>query len=1551
MSNQHDVSNLKEKHGWPMETPGFLLTKQFEIEEHNVFCIRIPEWVFLPLATGFYDANTANPRALMMIATLELWLFTLFVAMLRICKNTYKPSDFAFVVMLEMLMDSDLRRTNNHRLWIFERASNTQHQLSTIFMKSIESDKRVDGLGQFVDFSQPDRAQGTHIMRSSAAASSAGSGLGNATATGESRRNYDDYYKRINGTPTLAMALDIYLNVNRFSANSQSYVRTDSMAPEFIFNITNAFNLANRNDGPDDSTTRLNINPAQMDFNNYRVVRNNKTYIALPFFKQTFHIPALMFSGGPGVFMSRMFPARQINDKHLAWSSYMMSLIRASRQRMADAEVRKIQEQQARRAARQQAELNGEITASAAQDQSQQDADDAVARLENPRRGTIFMTYTGQDESRVTSIDYEAEAERKRNLDAFYPALATGSVRFHDVPIPMSNQQVEEMTEFIKCAADIYKDDSSLEDFATGLSLFYKTQKKILVAEHVDNPKELHRALANLRMIIFEKFETHCTGPTSDVSEAQCTHNDNYTKKNLGNKHWLLPITDPKLTVIDNAIIWMMEGFTWKDNVATSQFLCVMSYIAIGDRWRREMNLHLNLLYTGGNGLGKSLIIEMTQKNILEKTTKTINGKSGKADAIDGVSTDVVICSDDGNLAALFTNVGGDCDAKSHMTTMRTTRAVLDIIQEVSPDGTKRNVRKQKKLSFIEIRCLMMCTNESLADIENNSNGFVQSAAAVYNRFIAIEVPSYDNNVHNVSLSIAAQSAKDNDMRESEDEFHDINQKFDCLRGWAHKLMSIDHDIFYIEMRTFDIVWGFLMEHLSSQGIKPDHPRIAIQAKLWCRQLVLYDSYLREHCTEQSPSFGKPLTALSLANWVPVCMEHHVFITMSAFYRFFVPPAMESVLDVLNSLMEDSFKAKDGRVEFNGKRRRMWEMSKNKNYTNHQTTWAKMANLTSTVDIAKRALAHANIAADLVAAEAEFGAGAVEPAHDMDDDFDNDSNPDDDRRTKAARAAAAAASAAKRASGPPHLSAAPAAAGAANGLPPGHPQAHLVGPDGFGEEPIDATYVHFNMTFTEFASLAQMKMKAMRSPMQPGTSAIQSALRRLRTTPMMSPRYVFDSMEQTTPTLDDKAPSIIMPALMAIKNNTFQVHYGVLAKTGHFRSALKNAITAYCHRKLLPRKILLAVENTRYPWVLDAMHVAPTKRVMSVANPSYVMHTTSSAYSGIHDRNEGLDSAEKPMNLTFDDSDVDMLGLTSYFKRQMEAGVMTDKDVREYHPMTITKQQNFLAMKKAAETGKCDIKCYPDNWLEECESIEYFKDPAALPNDPRKAAADRYVEKNKIIKSAPFIQSVINVDMESPDGTPLGEAIMQGFLEMKADADDMAKIDIYKYANATADEIRRLVRTHPTAAGGLTLKDYKRSLADRTAELAAKREELLYDFEEMGRIYPTAQQVEHQRRTEQEDADERTASRMRRIRDDKEAERREAIETAQDGEDSSIEGSGAALPSRLTKRRRVAIVDDDGDDTNPLATMADLVDDNYGSEADMMESGGNPLLELDDNYV
>jgi len=1495
------------KNAWPINSPGFLLTKEFEIENHNVFCIRIPEWIFVPEAMGFYDADMKCRRALVMLGVVQLWLLTLKAAMLRVCKNLFKPDEFAFVVMLEMLMDRDGKKTNNHRLWIFERASNKQHPIGNIFMEAVESDKRLDSMGEFVDFSKPDHATG---HRSSGGENSGGGGGGGGAGEGPAHKSggnggngaargeegtlpYSEYYKRINSIPALAAALDVYLNEGKFSADSKSYVATEAMAPELNFHITTAFSLADSYDPGQDASRRLNINPAQMDTQNYIFMRGNQRMVRLPFFKNTYHIPAYSFLKGPNRMMTRMFPGKQMNEKHLAWSGYMMEMVRRSRERFAALQAKLRQDQEEKHAARMAAHRAAAERAESRGFQDDHDDDDDIggpdsddddsdepeeedeAETAQTRRRMLMHS----DNGRIVDADDDELIRRRRRIDIDFPAMAVGSQVFFDAPLEMRNDQVDEIADFFKFTSEIKNSTQHLDDFTAELSMFYKVQKQLICGEYMDNPEERHRALASLRMIVYEKFMTHCTSGASEVSDAQRKHNAYYTAKDLGNRHWKVPIADPKLSVVENAIIWMIEGFTWKDNVATSQFLCFLSYIGIGDRWRRELNLHLNFLYTGGNGMGKSLIIEVTQKNILEETTTMINGKSGKADAINGVSTDVVICSDDANLATYFSVVGGDCDAKSHMTTMRTTRAILDMTMEVDSDGTKRTVRRQTHLMFIQIRCLMLGTNESLTDIENSSNGFFQSAQALYNRFLSIEVPCYDNKVRTVSASIAAQSAKNDQMKETEDEFHDLNIRFDCLRGWAHKLMSIDHDIFHIDMRVFDLVWAFLTEHLSTKGIKSDHPRVAIQAKLWCQQLVLYDAYLRAHCMEQCPNYvdKKTITALSLSEWVPVCFEHHVFITMSAFYRFFVPQAMESVLDVLNSLMEDSFKANDGRAIFVGKKKRLYEMSKDKNVEDRQmrilSRVAGAAPLpkppTNPLEVTAAELyesvrASAN-ARDINPVEmAAFNAvliGVNDPTLD-DEDFErniHEFEEDIDQRAKAKRRAdrdkAAAEAAAAHADDLRRVQENLLAnyriakeIDDADGAAQAHaPAGNAPPPPANGSDPIDATYVHFNYTFAHFATFAQMHMKTERSPMQPGTSSIMSALRRLENTPVMSSRYILESINQTTPTLDDTSPEIINQALIHDrKNNTFDVHYSMLVKNGHFRSALTNAITAYCHRNIVPRKIMLATENPKYPFVLATMNVLPTDRVMTIPNPSYVMHTTIAGYHGSDDRMKTLAPAERPMNWEFNHGDMDTFALLSYFKDAMDVNLFDIEDIMLHHPLTISQQQQQIALKQIISKGAYNIKKYPEDWIDEYEAVEYYKDVSAPANDPRRKKADDYIIKNKIVRSAPFIQSLLDINKVDDEGQQMGDVVVRRFTTLKRTAAKLMENKLYEMTAPNSVELVKAINKHQEE-GAASCKQYKRGIYAALTMQSTKRNRMLMDFDELAARFPSTHQQEERR--------------------------------------------------------------------------------------------------------
>ena len=1306
------VTMKENQNGFPIEVSGVMLKKAPLLPLDNVYCMRIPSWIFLPNATGFYDVDPTCNRGLLMIALFQFWMFIGFVATLRICKQTVSMRNYPFQFFLEMLRNSKGEPTNNMRLWIVEDPDNKNStSLSALFLNAVNTNKKVDGQGAFCEFSaakdwkdsstsKKGKSSSKTVTGGAVDSGDGGGGMGGGGYEDFSSNGSSfEFYKKINNMHALTLALDTYLNQTTFHSNLETTINPGVLSPDVVFTIDHAFDLANKRDIDEDpkNHTLLDINVAQLDPANYIKKgsgKSGKSMLTLPFFEDVYHFIPAILDKGPSYIMSRMFPWKQINPNHDKWSAYVLKMIRKSKKASEDSN--------------------------------------------NNNNGQFQLPSARQNE------DIPRVSLNGNLLDMFARK-----------PTPLSNDQAERFVGLLKMTPVEIK-DPALDDFPAQLSKFYKNQKMLIRSEYKDNPQEMHAILKRLRVIIYEKFATHCMGTTSDVSISQRTHNAYFARNDLGNKHWRLPMPDPKLSVVENAIIWLTEGFGWKDSVATAQFLCFFSYIGAGDRWRRMFDLHLNFLYSGSNGQGKSMIMETVQRNILEQTTTMLNTKSDKADAINDVSSDNFLISDDANLATYFSAVGKDCDAKSHLTTMKTTRAILDLVQEMDSDGCKKTVRKQTKLTNIDIRCLMMASNETLTDIEKNSNGFYQSAKALYNRFLSIDVPCYDNRLRSVSSSIAASATMTAEDRSSQDEFHDLNIKFDCIRGWAHKLMSIDEDIFNVNMRVFDFVWGFLVEELKKLGIESDHPRVAIQAKLWCRQLVIFEAYLKAHCLESSPFYGKTFNISMLADWVPVCMEHHVFLTLSAFYRFFVPPAMETVLDILHTLMEDSFKRRDDCVVFDGKSRYAYEKKKK----DEQRARDEQA-----INIASAAINRATKRTPAA------GAAGEDDADDIGGDVEKDAI--------------------------------------------GKAKEGEEGEEGEKDKPdIEGNYVRFGYTFDEVADLALMYMKKGRSYMQPGRSAIISVLNRLCNTSIDSRRYVFDSLDQTIPTLDDKSPETMNVAISRhSKGSKFLVHYGILVKNGTFRDALRHVIRQYCHKNTIERKILLAIENPRYPWLLSSMTLRPTNREIQISNPAFVFDSTISAMNETDRREHELSVYSRPLNWTFDKVDMDTMALQDFFKEDIVNTHMSVDNIRIHHPIAVLTE----ALKKSDGKQRRKIYDYPGDWINEyaiveaarelergvqSKNVEFLEngdvcltvdcdddddDNDGAGGEKQKKIIVPYFGTGKVERFASFGRTIIPEDAVDKAGNKINDAFEAMFAETKAWTSKPEYKNIYKRPAGDSD--------------------------------------------------------------------------------------------------------------------------------------------------------------------
>lgn len=1253
------------RRGWPLENDGFIIKEKPVINSLTAMCFMLPKVLFINGAEGFYDYNEEVFTNRFHIALFQLLLFTISTVCVRVTKNTYEKAVYPLRIFLESLMNDQGKPTGDLRLWIFENSTNTEYPFDTTFGLAMMSDKTVDEHGSFLkkegNMTSNDKNNTKKPSDMFVAPQFSGSRSPLDRAKGYVQ------YKAIDSKESLACAVDCYYMQLRYSNDANCKLSTSSeLFPTRLFDPTHTFFRFR------DSAACV----GQKDITNYRKTTfpNGDTQWELPFFKNTFEISFMTFVGKSmkpvDFFMSRVFPHTQINPLHMMFDKVTAKL--ASRNdRLAYKNMIKSQQEVMNQMLR--SAHVGSIDAATMQqmreilqinvDGIEEDDDEDDDESNDVRHRT-------EDEDGFRRINhFESDEEDVVGLSKI------------DLLFKDSQKVTQDMARGWAEACNIatnkgIKENTRLNDYVTHLEDYFKINDKVLNESFTNDNDQHTKNLCSetLRNVIFERFATGCMNETSHVSETQQILNKLFKKEDMANIHYKVNIIDPKKSLIENQLIALTHGFGYHEDISVLQMTCVFMYICGMDCFRRDLDLHLNNILAGGNGVGKSHAMERVIENLCKETVTSMNSQSSLADAVNGNTSDQLIYSDDANMASEFDDPAKSANSKSRFTTMTNTRGVLEFMKK--EDGSSERVFNL--YVNIAVKCVWLGTNETEADVIKHSQGFKESAKALSNRFITNEIASYDNEHRSTADSMAAEKAKTEKQLRERAEWRRYNQKYRAICGWAWKLISIG--VMKIDMRIFDITWKKFTENMERRHIKPKHPRVGIQAETWCKQLVLYDAYLRLHCTETALFYRKPFAITQLIHWDPICFEHHAIIAISFFYTSFIPAAMDPVLTCMKIAMNEAFASNSDMVVFQGQQEaRKLNEDRKKN--------------TKILDLLKRTQ---NMGAEQInAVMAEASAAVVNSGRGKNVSF-SDSAGLNTRMTPAGH----------------NPFAQPAAHNMANmPVPPVAPVPNLMEADEI--QTINADYVVFKYSQQELVRVLMGFMDEIK--IKPSDAIVSSIITKLMGMMIKSHHYVLHSIDQKIPTKDTSIP---MSSKLAMRVTHTHNHVAILTELlygeSYYKDLLSTCIQEINHQFTVERDILIALPFDKVPWLFQTVHMKPMQRPLVIANSSYVNPTTSRAIYG-QTGQQILESHQKSMFINVD-SDVDTLGLLSFYATAIDNGTVNGNSIFVNHPrvqqdqiMYVYNLHRALAIAENPDLVHEDEVEYPRSFCEDLDAERELK--------------------------------------------------------------------------------------------------------------------------------------------------------------------------------------------------------------------------------------------------
>lgn len=1250
------------KRGWPLENEGFIIKEKPVINSLTAMCFMLPKVLFNNGAEGFYDYNEDVFTNRFHIALFQLLLFTISTVCIRVTKNTYEKSVYPLRIFLESLMNDQGKPTGDIRLWIFENATNTEYPFDSTFRLAMMSDKTVDEHGSFLKKEGNMTSNDKKNTKKATGMFVAPQFSGSASPLDRSKGYVQ--YKAIDSKEAMACAVDCYYMQLKYSNDANCKLSGSSdLFPTKLFDPTHTFFRFQ------DCTACV----GQKDITNYRktTFANGDTQWELPFYKNTFEISFMTFVGKSmnpvEFFMTRVFPHTQVNPLHMMFDKVTAKLA-SKNDRLAYKNMIKSQQEVMTQMLR--TAHTGSIDAATMLQMREilQINVDGIEEDDDDDDEANDVRHSTEDEDGFHRINhFESDEEDVVGLSKI------------DLLFKESQRVTQDMARGWAEACNIatkkgIKEHTRLNDYVTHLEDYYMINDKVLTEAFPDEKDRHTKNLCSetLRNVIFERFATGCMNETSHVSETQQMLNKLFKDEDMANVHYKVNIVDPNKTLIENQLIAMTYGFGYHEDISVLQMTCVFMYLCGMDCFRRDLDLHLNNILAGGNGVGKSHAMERVIENLYKPTVTMMNSQSNMADAVNGNTSDQLIYSDDANMASEFDDPAKSANSKSRFTTMTNTRGVLEFMKK--EDGSSERVFNL--YINIAVKCVWLGTNETEADVMRHSQGFKESVRALSNRFITTEVASYDNEHRSTNDSMAAEKAKSEKQLRERAEWRRYNQKYRVICAWAWKLISIK--VMKIDMRIFDITWKKFLENMDRRHLKPKHPRVGIQAATWCMHLVLYDAYLRLHCTETALFYKKPFVITQLIHWDAICFEHHAIIAISFFYNSFIPAAMDPVLTCMKIAMNEAFASNSDMVVFQGQ-----QDAKKLNDDRKK--------ITKTIDMLKRTQ---NMGTEhLTAVLAEASAAVVPTGRGKNVSF-ADAGGLNIRMTPAGH-------------NPFVKSAAPTVA--ATPAVPANP----VGMEDDDMPTINADYVVFKYSQSQLVRVLMGFMDEIK--IKPSDAIVSGIISRLMSMTIKSHHYVLHSVDQKIPTKDTSMPLSSKLAMLDIRpQNHVAVLTELLYGESYYKDLLSTCLQEINHKYTVERDILIALPFDKIPWLFQTVHMKPVQRPLVIANSSYVNPTTSRAVYG-QTGQQVLEAHQKSMFINID-SDVDTLGLLSYYASAVDNGTVNGNLIFANHPRVQQDQIRYvydleraLAIAENPELRDDEEISYPKSFCEDLDAERELK--------------------------------------------------------------------------------------------------------------------------------------------------------------------------------------------------------------------------------------------------
>ena len=1238
---------------FPLNMPNFIQKEPVKIICKAPYVIELHDSDFIPGARSYSDLkiDATNPSGAARVLMMQLWLFALRVMKVRIDRNIIKTSEYPVSVYLEALYEYDEvtgnpRLTNGQRLWIFEEPSCESGMLMGILQNAVLSNKTFDASGCFDDSSvlhnEGGEVDGTGQSKQvSSAAVSAGGGDGNSGAKPKKQKNgpsgagesttakkfrLEEMYRAVQDGPCYAALRDGLTGLIDSTRKSRR-MRVSHVNMTAACSIGDVLRRA-----PKDR-----IIVQQLMIENYlppQTPRADGTLEwVLPFYEATFQIPVMCF--WPEYFFTRAIPWWQVEPKQVSWNNFMedtcqlvMKKAEEVRARMISGRKRAVMLADRQALKKQRAQEAGE----------EEDGDEDE----------------GEEEEELGTIDGIGE------LDG---TAERTSRTMENVALELQQRMTKEKLSDIFQHYGIIRElenGGKINDYIESLQRLFAAQEAMIEYRYEDEPDKKAKMLETLCDIMLSKFEAFCMHQNSDVSKAQKTLNKEFLEKGLGDHHMNVPITDPSKTSIENFMIFLERGFTAHGGIATAQHICTFGFFMGGDRFRRELTMHLNLLLCGPNSTGKSEIQKILMRCFCAESCVQRNSSSAQADAWQHVETDGLVFGDDISPAAINdpTKPERSASDKSQMTTMTTTRTVL----EVDPE------RKAVDIRGIDIHSKFANTNESLHRAEvaawkNEKGTGVGGVSAWWTRWLCFEMPYYNNNIFNVEERTSNYENKSETRRKAEEDFFLGLQRAHTIVGWAQKLMSISKRLVRVDMSCFDLVWNKLVKGLGYHGVSASHRRIYRQGRDLCKQIVLMDAYITRHCIQGAPFYGEKFNIRQIRTWTPICFEHHVIITLSALYYDFYPPVVTPVMDVMRDLANDVLKEDSG--ESIDKRVRFPEVVKTISEVRRKHEENEEAKRRMQADEEHRM--QLRVLVDSAIKDRDIGGR------------ENNQPSRESIRERAVLEAALIGQHTRNYVGPnggaPHPPPPPPPPPRQNarGAPP---------PPAAVAEPItaDCNRIEFRCSLEVAAKMIEMRMKAMNMPVIWGQDSIISAMKRMTTRmvrcyPMTVNIAQNEQGKLGQPTKKSGAQLAKMPLLsVSADGRSFTVCFPALLESHDDLRVLRDVIKGYCNQLTMPRDILLAIDHPRFPFLYQSVRMVRRNHKLMMDNPSFEQRFL--AYG----TGQQIESSQtyRTMGISVE---VNALAVRSYFATELKLGEITTEEILKYTPENQVKAFMRVALK------------------------------------------------------------------------------------------------------------------------------------------------------------------------------------------------------------------------------------------------------------------------------